>query len=491
MTLIDVRPWTKRNVWRRPTGDLCARPGLRRLSTLSGRRTVAGHSVANPWTFEVWHYVADVDADGRDLTVRIYDEDFVEWQAFKTGVDGIPRGFSVAVVDQEVLVCSPDMPTLYGLVGSGLILATKVDSDNPNTTALPIPRGVAATICNRAVIADGSTLYISDPTAITGGTVRTFVGQNVNARPGVVFGVHEGAGGALVAVTSAGVYVLDSAAFAVGIVGSNGADWRLANHHQTYSYDSSCAVRGRIYALTQRGYALVDVENDEEMLLDDPLMPRRYGPRVTSNDWRTARLYSGDDGPIVADGKLLNVANLVDGLKSWWDSTVDEGFTVRGVLRDQDGGMLLLSEDGVYQIGGNYDGIFTTGSAGTETRAVLAGPVPSPPQINQTLRSASWRVGIGGDGEVTFAVRGQQVVSGTPPADSRGVVVEVNSWGDADIVYQPTPLSRLDESVNFDFNSGDLTMELTTTVQNARLGESLEYQISESAVARKTDRGAP
>ena len=59
------------------------------------------------------------------------------------------------------------------------------------------------------------------------------------------------------------------------------------------------------------------------------------------------------------------------------------------------------------------------------------------------------------------------------------------------IVYQPTPLSRLDESVNFDFNSGDLTMELTTTVQNARLGESLEYQISESAVARKTDRGAP
>jgi hypothetical protein len=491
MTLLDIRSWTKRNIWRRPTGDLCARPGLRRLSTLSGRRTVAGHSVANPWTFEVWHYIADTDANGKDLTVRIYDEDFVEWQAYSTGVDGVPRGFSVAVVDQEVLICSPDMPTLYGLVGSGLVLATKVASDNPNTTALPIPRGIAATICNRAVIAEGSTLYISDPTAITGGTIRTFVGQNVNARPGVIFGVHEGAGGALVAVTSAGVYVLDSAAFAVGVVGSNGADWRLANHHQSYSYDSSCAVRGRIYALTQRGYALVDVENDEEALLDDPLQPRFYGPRVSSSDWRAARLYSGDDGPLVGYGGRLNVANLTDGLKSWWDSDVSADFSVCGVLRDQDGGLMLLSADGVYQIGGNYDGIFTSGASGSTTRAVLAGPVPSPPQINQTLRSATWRVGVGGDGEVTFAVRGQQVVSGTPPADSRGVVSAVNSWGDTGIVYQPTPLSRLDESVNFDFNSGDLTMELTTTVQNARVGEVLEYQISESATARKTDRGAP
>jgi hypothetical protein len=390
-----------------------------------------------------------------------------------------------------VLICSPDMPTLYGLVGSGLVLATKVASDNPNTTALPIPRGIAATICNRAVIAEGSTLYISDPTAITGGTIRTFVGQNVNARPGVIFGVHEGAGGALVAVTSAGVYVLDSAAFAVGVVGSNGADWRLANHHQSYSYDSSCAVRGRIYALTQRGYALVDVENDEEALLDDPLQPRFYGPRVSSSDWRAARLYPGDDGPLVGYGGRLNVANLTDGLKSWWDSDVSADFSVCGVLRDQDGGLMLLSADGVYQIGGNFDGLFTTGVSGSTTRAVLAGPVPSPPQINQTLRSATWRVGVGGDGEVTFAVRGQQVVSGTPPADSRGVVVEVNSWGDTGIVYQPTPLSRLDESVNFDFNSGDLTMELTTTVQNARVGEVLEYQISESATARKTDRGAP
>jgi hypothetical protein len=491
MPLIDIRSWTKRNIWRRPTGDLCVRPGLRRLSTLSGRRTVAGHSVANPWTFEVWHYIADTDVDGKDLTVRIYDEDFVEWQAYSTGVDGVPRGFSVAVVDQEVLICSPDMPTLYGLVGSGLVLANKVASDNPNTTALPIPRGIAATICNRAVIAEGSTLYISDPTAITGGTIRTFVGQNVNARPGVIFGVHEGAGGALVAVTSAGVYVLDSAAFAVGVVGSNGADWRLANHHQSYSYDSSCAVRGRIYALTQRGYALVDVENDEEALLDDPLQPRLYGPRISAADWRAARIYAGDDGPLVSYDARVNVANLVDGLKSWWDTDISADFDVCGVLRDQDGTLMLLSADGVYQIGGNFDGLFTSGATGQPTQGVLAGPIPSPPQINQTLRGATWRAGLGGDGDVSFAVRGQQQVQGTPVADSRGLAVGVNSWGDVGPIYQPTPLARLDESVNFDFNSGDLTMELSATVQNARLGDVLEYNTSESATTRKTDRGAP
>lgn len=42
MTTIDSSRWTKRNVWRRASGELCVRPGLRRVyAPESGRAIVA------------------------------------------------------------------------------------------------------------------------------------------------------------------------------------------------------------------------------------------------------------------------------------------------------------------------------------------------------------------------------------------------------------------------------------------------------------------
>ena len=493
MTILDVKSWGKRNVWRAPSGELAVRPGLRRLTVPTGtRRFVGGHSIQNPWTLEVWHYVADVDVDGRDLTVRIFDENFVEFQALATGVDVIPRGFSVIVVDQEVFVCSPDMPTLYGLVGSGLIIALKVASDNPNTTAINIPRGIGCSVANRAVIADGSTLYISDPTAITGGTIRTFVGQNANARPGVIFGVHEGAGGSLVCVTSAGTYTLDSAAFAVGVVGSNGTEWRLTNHHKAWSYDSSSAVKGRVYALTRRGFTLVDMESTDEALLDDAITPRLYGPRVSSPDWRTARLYASDDGPMVADGNLLCMSDLAEGLRSWWSCAVNATWKVRGTLRDIDGAMMILAEDGVYSVGGNVDGgqLLSTESA-TQARGVLFGEVKTNPAQNPTLRLVMWRAALGGVGNIAVAARGQQADSGIPDADTRSLIIGTSTWGAASTVFQPTPLARVDGGADFNFNSGDQSLELSADYPETRLGSTIDLTFSDSAAMRTQDRGAP
>lgn len=490
--IVDLRPFGKRNVWRLPTGELAVRPGLRLMAEPEGgRRWVGGKSVQNPWTYEVWHYIADVTDAGEDLVVRIFDDNFVEFQSFKTGVDAVPRGFSVVVVDQEVLVCSPDMPTLWGLVGSGLVFAEKVESTNPGTTAIDIPRGIGVSVGNRAVIADGQTIYISDPTAVTGGTIRTFVGQNQNARPGVIFGLHEGAGGSLVAVTSAGTYLLESSAFAVGIVGSNGSDWRLSHHHQAYSHDSSVAVRGRVYALTRRGYTLVDVENNDEVFLDDLLTPRLYGPRVSSPDWRDARMVAGDEGPMVADGDLLCMSDLSDGLRSWWSCDVNATWVVRGALRTLEGTMMLLAEDGIYFIGGNFDGEQTLISALTgQPSGVLFGQVPTPPQDNTTVREISWRCSLGGVGDLAIAVRGQQELVDTPNADTRGLVIGTASWGDEG-VYQPAPMARGNDSTNLNFNTGDITVEVAASFPTTRLGPVLELTTSGSAKDRRQDRGAP
>lgn len=495
---IDARAWSKRNIARRASGEVAVRPGLRRMATpTAGRRWVGGFSVVSPWSLEVWHYVADVDTAGAGLIVRILDEDFVQWQAFTTGVDAIPRGFSHAVVEGELLIGSPDMPTLYGLVGSGIGLAAKVASVNPSTTALAIPRGVVTHWNNRAVLCDGANMYVSDGVSITTGTVRTFVGQNINQRPGVIFGVHEGAGGLMVVVTSAGVYGLDGAAAAVAIVGNSGTDWRMLHHAQAFSYDSSCVVRGRVYALTSRGYALVDVENDREELLDEPLCPRRFGARISSLDWRTARMLPGDDGPLVAAADQLSVHDLASPspMRSWWSCGVNATWRVRGVLRDVDGGVMLLAEDGIYAIGGNVDGgQLLSSEAATQPKGIFCGEIPASPAESPTARDVQASAALGGVGNIVISVRGDtgMVAAPTPAADNRSLVIGTSSWGGvapngAAVVYQPTPLASA--RWQGDMASDDITVEFGAEYPDTRIRPVLDDGNSKSAPRRPVGRG--
>lgn len=491
MTTIDVSKWAKRNVWRTPDGMLCVRPGLRRLATPTGK-FVGGFSVQNPWTLEVWHYVAETASDGTGLRVRILDEDFVEWQSITMGVDGVPRGFSHGVVEGEIMIGAVGMPTLWGYVGGHLQVATKVASANPGTTAINVPRGIVAAVTNRIVIADGASIFVSDPVAVTGGSPRTFVAQNQNQRPGVVFGLHEGAGDSLVAVTSAGVYALDSAAFAVQIVGSNGTPWRMVNSHQAHSYDSSRNVRGRIYGLTRRGYSLIDTETDAEVMLSDPTQPRRFGERVGSLDWRTARMYAGEDGPVIADGDLAHMSDLAFGLGSWWGCNVAATFRVRGTLTDHDGATMLLCEDGIYAIGGNVDGeqLLST-EAATQPRAVLAGVLPGDPEDNTTIRRLVFSAALGGVGTIEAAVRGEAlspVPSATPAADTRALIVGTSSWGDT-AIYEPVPLASVRLDANY--NTDDVAVEVTANLPSTRLGSIVNLDTSASAPKRSPNRGAP
>jgi hypothetical protein len=64
---VDARAWSKVNAWRHASGELCVRPGLRRIYTPeSGRKLVGGFSVINSYAYEFraiqsdgsnWHVV--------------------------------------------------------------------------------------------------------------------------------------------------------------------------------------------------------------------------------------------------------------------------------------------------------------------------------------------------------------------------------------------------------------------------------------------------
>lgn len=492
MTSVDVRSWAKRNMWPAPGGGLAVRPGLRRIATPSAsRKYVGGFSVLNSYTGEVWHYLFDVvTTAGASLALRLHivDENFAIFQTFTIGADVDPRVITHAVVEGEIIISGPDFPTLWGLVGSGVVLATKVDSDNPSTTALEVPRGICSTWCNRVVIADGPALFVSDPVAVTGGSPRTFTAVNQNNRPAAVYGLHEGAGGQLVALTARGVYGLDSAAAASGVVGANGSDWRMINHHELTSYGSSCVVKGRIYALSRHGYVLADIEGGDEEELDDPVQPRYYGPRVYRSDWRSSLLLGGEEGPIVAHHTqdVTSMHHLARSMRSWWSCGVGSTFRVRGVLRGVDGEQMLICEDGIYTLGGNFDGETTIASAiATQPRGVLAGIVMTKPEDNPTVRHVSWAAAVGAEGSVYAAVRGD-MQSSAGLTDTRGGTIGTESWGGS-WLYLTTPVTSAE--VDFDINSDDVGVELAADYPCTRVSPLASVDVSASAPSRRVNRG--
>jgi hypothetical protein len=491
MTAIDVDGLSKANLWPLPSGELAVRPGLRRVQSPDGSRIfVGGFSVLNPFTGECWSYVFDATSSTstpRDLRLRIYDEDWQIFQALSLGVNVVPRVITHAVVEGQILIASPDFPTLWGLVGSSIILAIKQPSDNPSTTALDIPRGIVTTFGNRAVLADGPSLYFSDPVAATGGDLRTFVAQNQNQRPAPVYGLHEGAGGKLVVLTQRGVYGLDASAGAVGIVGSNGTAWEILNHSETYTFSSSCTVNGRVFALTRKGYRLVDVENNDEETLSDSAIPRLYGPRIVSDDWREAAIFGLNDGPGVALRSALSMADLGDQVRSWWKRP-DSGaaFKVRGVLKTVDGSDLIIAEDGVYEPTGNFDGDLTSTPAATQPKGAVYGRVPTDVAANPMARDVRAIASLGGEGSVYVSIRGQAAQSVTPPVDARALVIGTSSWGDARI-YEPAPMAAIRTQHALD--SHDMGIEVAFDFCETRIGGKIELVGSLSAKDRPGERG--
>jgi hypothetical protein len=486
---VDARTWSKANLWRHPSGELCVRPGLRRIYTPeSGRKLVGGFSVPNSYTQEVWHYVFDVATTGAlSLKLRVLDETFQTVQVLATNVDVIPRVITHAVVEGMGLICSPDLPTLFFVVGSGTIFADAVDSDVSTSSVLPVPRGICTAWCNRVVVCDGRSMFVSDPVAATGGDVRTFVGLNQQQRPGVIYGVHEARDGDLVVVTSAGVYALAADATAEPVVG--GAIWRLVNHNIAASFASSCVVRGRVYGLTRDGWALIDTETTAETALAEPLMPRAVFGRVSLEDFRSARLYATDEGPLVAhDG--LNAVHRTDvgsGIASWWRSSfAADNFRVRGTLRELDGTERLLCENGIFAICGDFDGEIALTTEVAAVKGLLFAPIPPDPDEPRLVRHVDVAAAVGGTtSNLGVSLRGSRKAAALEP-DSNGYTVGVSTWTQAGRRLTTTPLSsmRVDFGAAAVERTDDVAIEVEATGCLNRISDKLAVDFAKSASGR-------
>lgn len=490
----DATTWSSVNMWRHASGELCVRPGFRRIYTPSSRELVGGFSISNAATGELWHYIFDIATSGaKDVKLRILDEDFGVFQIFSYGADVEPRGLSYAVVQGFLLIGSPDLPPLWGGVGSGVRLAVAVDSDSGSTVIDPIPRGIISSWNNRAVICNGTSMFVSDPVSFGGGDIRSFIGENQNQRPGAIYGLHEGGGGSLITVGSSGAYGLDSAASAVGIVGSNGSGWRLLSHAESLSYDSSCVVDGRVYALTKDGFMAVDIEDGIETPLTEPYMPRAYGPRVSLEDYRAGVLLSGEHGPITAI-EDQNVAHFVDyrtEIGSFWRSSHSPtDFRLRGILKDVDGSDMLLCSNGIFRVGGDFDGeIALSSGVATQPKGFVFAPAPSSPSSNNLVRAIHVGADVGAGGSHFAAVRGHALpdASGaTGISDEDGITIGLDAWGTATKRYTTSSL----QAVKFQAGelsaraTDDVAIEVGASVCLTRIQPVVEVEVSPSAPLR-------
>ncbi len=488
MTTVNAKDWGKLNIWRHPGGGIAVRPGMRRLFTPgTGQTIVAGFSVRNSYVDEVFHYVVTTHATN-GVHILILDENFDTFQDFKWAGDGEPRTVTFASVEGQLLVNSPDLPPLFGMVGSSLAFAVAVDSDNTTTTAIDVPSGITSGFCNRAVTAQGRSLFFTDPVNSDGGDLRTVVGFNQNARPGIIYGLHEGGDGMLVCVTSEGTYGLDADAVAVQIVGSNGTAWRLLSHVSAHSFNSSCVHRGRVYVLTADGWAPADTASTDETQLSDETMPRKHGPSVSLPDYRRCRMVASDAGPIVSAPQIgaFHRSDLAMGLGSWWRDQTDNPGDVRGILRDHDGGEMLLMPDGAYRIDGDYDGAIALSAADVESavKGALFGLVDGTPAQSRRVRHVHVAAAVDGAALVYAAVRGNGK-SATPDADANGLTVASDSWGTSAKWWTTTPLA----SVRFDFGTDvavtdDVGIEVAATGCLTRISTLVDVDYTESAPRR-------
>jgi hypothetical protein len=474
---VDLRTFSKRNLWLLPSGQVAVRPGLRLLKAAeSSRKIVGGFSVQNPYTGEVWHYIADVATTGpKACVIRIYDEAWINIQAFATGVDAEPSVLTHAVVLDQVMICAPELPTMWGLLGSGITLAVKEDSDNPTTTAIDVPRGMCVAWTNRCVIANGPDLYISDPVAVTGGSPKTFVGQNQLTRDGRIHGLHVASSGALVVCHSRGVEALPEDAAAAGQVALG--NWQRLTDHVTSRYQSTCVSQGRLWALTRTGLKLIDSEAGEEQTLDEPAMPSAFRSRIASSDYRAgARLLGGDAGPIVSLDleAAFSMGDESRQFRSWWTMTHSaETARIRGLLRTSDGEEMLLTEKGAYYVGGNFDGengSYPDTENGTPVLGGFLGVVPSPPDLSPVVR----RVDFGSDtgGAIKVSVRGEpKSVTGS----QSGTIIGTATWDTSTAGFGNPPVQS--QRFHWATRTDDLAIEVMAERPLSRVSDTVDIEM--------------
>jgi hypothetical protein len=471
--MIDTSRFDLRNMWTLPGGELCVRPGLVNFrAAVSNEEIVAGFSVRGQYADRINHYLVIFDtstSNNHHTKIVVFDEEFQQLQSLPVS-NTKPRVVTHAVVTGELIISSPDFPTVSGYTGGGITVAEKVSIADRAT--INIPQGICASWNGRCVIADGERLFISDAAM-----PRTYTSAGIVALEGHIYGLHVTPGGGLVAITGNGVWGLGADAAAAGpeIIGiiDNISD------HSANNYGQSALVRNQLHALTGRGLKRID-RGQEETPLSDATMSRSVAEMINFPDYRIGKVFAGRKGPIISMPGEDSVCmfDLTRGIRSWWQPETTEGtLDIVGVLYEDDDNELLVDKSRIYAFYGNTeDGDDHTTTGGIKPTGSMAGRVPTPPEASPVVRSVTTSSDNGSRVQKA-AIRGLDKTKTTPTPVSSGFSTRTDGivltqspstmWGDGR-EYRSRELKSL--RFLFSRRTDDVTVEVGATQALSRVG---------------------
>lgn len=503
MKAYPIKSWGKKNA-ETIDGKLYSRRGMRRIYGIDTTTTldefVGGFSFRDPWIGEIRHYlftyVADFSSTSR-VRMDVLSEDFSEViQTMDIPVERKPRVVTWAAVESFLMITSPDFPTLWGPIGSTIIFAQKVNSVSRSSSVIEVPRGICTKWNNRVVIADGASLFVSDPVAATGGDLRTFPAVNQNQRPGVVHGIHEGKNGELICATSAGVYALPGEASAVGRVGSNGVAWSLVSYHKTTDFGQTCASNGRVLGLSDSGFVFIDGLGEKEQKLADDPTPRYYGPFIDPSTFMDGRITATEDRiyvyiPGVGATYTVNPKEEED-TGSWWVSSISLNGVptscVIGSLHDDDGNLILCRHSVFRQIGNIDKDETAANEAFVDVECVIHGKLQSTAIDDTCIVHVHWETAVPTDmanttGTVQMSIRGKAPVLGFVDGSAESEMVKDGTvWGTAGVRWMPKTLQKT--RFDTDERASEQTIELLVKGADTALADNIVVEVSNSNPAR-------
>lgn len=466
---VDLSPWAKKNMALSPEGDLQVRPGAHRVFDFGALDVVGGFSIFDQRTQSSWHYVFYLD--GGVLYLRIYDENWGVIQRLEIPADRRPRDITHAVINEvgQLFISSPDFATLWGMVGGGVRVATKVTSAT-GLTSIEVPKGLVAAWANRIVVADGNLLYVSESVGIDNGDGRAFVPQNILTVDAPIIGLHAGQDDLLVIVTTDGVWGLPGEASSTEIIArSEGRLFRMQDYDGV-TYRSTCEVRNKVYGLTRAGFRRLDVIDSPEIRISDPVVSSRQFSRVSYEDYRQFEMISGPDGPIITTEGLdqFLYTDIEEGFLSWWALSENH---IQGILRRADGRALYLTGVHAHLMDGNFDADYDSTIEDDVVGTILV-KSPVPPAASGVARR--FFVHTDSHRQVSFACRHEAYTS-SPPNQLDVLRIGVGDWDDVDVdMLEPAMQTvRCDMQVRTD----DIALEVTIRGAGRRLGRAMNIHV--------------
>lgn len=401
-------------------GKLRTRYGLQSVRTnTAGSLMVAAFTVKSPTTTEPFHYIWEVSTTTTILTLRVFNEEYVQIYTLDFGTVKIRPFITYGVTLNQIIINGP-FGAYYGIVGGGLIQALKIADTNPGTTTIDPPPGIVCAWGDRLPIAQANQVYFND--ARLDDDVRAYAALNTISPGGEIYDMFAGPDNSLWIFTSTETYQIPADAL--------GQDQTIQGFISTIPgltpsrSGNACQSNGAVACLNKTGLVTIAGGVQTPMQLSTYDGKRSLSVPVNMDDWRDGQLFKTSNGFLLSFGSKRKHCVLIDlrnGFNSFLWNSGGSPLDVVGVLRGRGETDLYVTSTNVLIPLGNVDW------DGSVVRGVACSRVDVPPDEALVVRSVTVKADNIGQNVSAF-VGASTKVAANPAHTPRDTNIGTSVW---------------------------------------------------------------